>query len=305
MLRRLLLALSLTVIVPLAPSPASAETQNVIEGKVKKILIDYGHIPAGQVVYLLDGLAELSVSPEWTINFDEGANKGIVTIQTDGTARDGATGVLNYAYVSMGSAGGGRVVPLVYASLGAGQTLDLAMAAGGLDVTGDQADDEGFEIVGGMLGAVGAPIIPGTTPAVKFCATISMADVSDTDELFIGWRKPEPINATFANYDTYYAVGIQASAATAAIHRIFEDDGGGQDNDDTTLTWADGATKVLCAHVSAASVATVSVNGTTASAPSATTLDDGEPLVPFFRWLHAGAADGTPKIATLEVAYSR
>lgn len=239
--------------------------------------------------------------PEYLINFNEGAGKGFSTIQLDGTVRDGATGIYNIAYFSRGSAAI-RGAALVFESLGAGQTLDIAMAATGLDLTGDQADNEGFELQGGILGASGRPLYPGTDPAFKACATITITDVSDTDDLHFGFRKPETVNATFTSYNTYYAIGIVASAATAAIQTSQQDDAGGNTNTDTTLTWADTETKVLCVLASSAGVASVTVNGAVATGGTFT-FDDGEPIEPFFWWIHAGAADCVPVISSWSVAY--
>lgn len=229
--------------------------------------------------------------------FGYGASKGISTIQLDGTAYDGSTGIFNMA--TFGTAG----TKILYASLGAGQTADIVMVAGGLDIQGDNADNEGFDLTTGMLGASGRPMIPGVDPAFKFCATITVTDVSDTDELFVALRKPETINATWANYDTYAAIGIIASAATAAIKITTEDDAGGATTTDTTDTWADTATKALCVLVGSDRAVTYTINGNAPTATAAFSFDSGEPVIPTIRFLHAGAADCVPVISNWSVSY--
>jgi hypothetical protein len=240
-----------------------------------------------------------SVNPEYTELFAEGASKGLAAIQLDGTVADGTAGAYNMIYTGSGHA-------FLAVALGAGQTITTpTMAAGGLDITGDQADNEGFDITAGYLGASGRPMIPGTDPAFQFCATITVTDVSDTDELFVGWRKLETVQATDANYDTYAQIGIIASAATAAIQINTEDDGGGATTTDTTDTWADAATKALCVKVSSAGAVTYTINGAAPTATAAFTFDDGEPVIPTIRFLHAGAADCVPVVSRWEVSYQK
>jgi hypothetical protein len=234
----------------------------------------------------------------YTELFAEGASKGIAAFEFDGTASSGTAGAVDILYTGAGHR-------FISVPLGAGQTITVpTMAAGGLDITGDQADNEGFDIFAGVLGASGRPMIPGTDPAFYFCATLTVTDVSDTDELFVGWRKPEVVQATDADFDTYAQIGIIASAATAAIKITTEDDGGGATTTDTTDTWADAATKALCVNVSAAGVVTYTINGAAPTVTAAFTFDDGEPVIPTVRFLHAGAADCVPVLSRWEVGYS-
>lgn len=215
-------------------------------------------------------------------HFDEGASKGLATLQLDGTAADGSTGIYNIAYYGRNA--------FVYAALGAGQTADILADANGLDITGDSADNEGYEVMAGVLGASGRPFIVGTDPAFYTCATVTIADVSDTDEFYLGFRRPETVNATYDNYLDLVSIGIAASAATAAIQIETIDDNAANVTTDTTDTWADAATKVLCIYVSSAGVVTYKINGAAPTVTAAVTIDDGDPMIPFIRLLHAASS---------------
>lgn len=219
------------------------------------------------------------------------------TMQLDGTVYDGTTAVANIAYFNKG-------IKLVYWAQGAGQTLDIDMVTAGLDLTGDQADNEGFELVGGILGASGRPMVPGVDPAFYFCASITITDVSDTDDLHVGWRTVEIPNATYANFDSKASIGIVASAATAAIQITTEDDAGGVTTTDTTDTWADAASKRLCVYVGSDRAVTYTINNVAPTATAAFSFDTGEPVIPHVWWIHAGAADCVPVLTEWTVGWT-
>jgi hypothetical protein len=231
-----------------------------------------------------------------------GATKGLDMLTPLNAAYSGSTGAYNIAYVSAGTAAGNGG-SFAFAILGAGQTLAPAISAAGLDLTGDQTDNEGFDLVFGQMGTSGRIMYPGVDAAFKFCATINVTDVSDTDELFVGYRRPETVNATDANYDTYAQIGIIASAATAAIQLNTEDDAGGATTTDTTDTWADTATKALCVLVSGAGAVTYTINGAAPTATAAFSFDTGEGVIPTIRFLHAGSADCVPVVTTCAQSY--
>lgn len=240
----------------------------------------------------------------FSLTFDAGgATKGLDMIGLGGAAVTQSTGATNYAIVSAGTtAGNGQV--LQYYILGAGQTLSPAMAATGLDLTGDQADNEGFEIVAGWPGTVGRVMYPGVDAAFKLCVTSIVTDVSDTDEFYFGFRRPEPYQANFADYNTYAVIGITAAAATATFHTLTEDDGGGATDTTLVATWADAATKTACVLVSASAAATYTVNGAADANAAAFSFDVGEGVIPVVaRFLHAGAADCVPVLTVATLSY--
>lgn len=224
-------------------------------------------------------------SPAVFETFGVGDGLGIATLQLDGTPFDGATGIHNIAYFDNGNA-------LVYASLGAGQTLDIDMDATGLDVAGDQTADEGYEIRGGVLGASGRPFVVGQDAAFQFCASVTITDVSGTDEFHIGFRRPETINAAYDNYLDLVSIGIVTAADPALIQIETIDDNAATVTTSTTDTVADGVNKRYCILVSAAGAVTYTNDGNPPTATAAVTIDSGDPMIPFIYLLHdAGLAD--------------
>lgn len=237
---------------------------------------------------LLNGTVD---NPTYSEAFGEGDAKGLATMQLDGTVTDLATGVVNVAYIGKHR--------LVYASVGAGQTLDVDMDAGGLDVGGDQTDDEGYELVGGVLGASGRPFVIGTDPAFKFCATVVITDVSGTDDFHIGFRRAEIINQTFDNYLDLATIGNMSG--DIKLETI--DDNAATTTTDTTDNWADAASKVLCVLVSSAGVVTYTINGAAPTSTAAFTFDDGDPVVPFIHFINSADLADAITIDNWDVAY--
>lgn len=226
--------------------------------------------------------AMLAASPQLIESWGYGASKGITTMRYDGAAFTGATGVVHLAQFASGSTIG-------YASLGAGQTLNVVMSASGLDIGADQADNEGYELWGGNPLAGGRPFYIGVDPAFKVCLTSTIGTPNGTDDWQIGFRRAEVINAAVNSYTDYAAWSINTAATPAALRLESEINGAAAQDADTTETW-DGTSKVLCVLVSAAGVVTFTNAGSAPVATMAVTFDDGDPVVWFWRFLHATAA---------------
>lgn len=222
----------------------------------------------------------------------------------DHTVAPGTTGAHCYAQLPDGSR-------LGYWVLGAGQTiLGPVGATSGIDVACDQTDNEGLEIFSNAFCADGAPLAVGFDAAFYMLIKFAIQTINGCDDLFIGFRTRELVNATFENYDTYFGLGLNTAATPGALKVRNELNGGGADNTDTTQTIASATDLQVKVLVAANGVATVqhdaAVPGTLA-APTATaafTFDDGDQLVPTFRFLHANAAQaGTIVIKDWEVGY--
>ncbi len=180
-------------------------------------------------------------------------------------------------------------------------TLPVTTASTGLDISGDLVDNDGFEVTGGVLGASGTPFIVGDDPAFYFCATVTMADVSGSDEMMVGFRRAEPFQAAFTGYADYAAIGN----ISGDIKLETEVNGGGTTTTDTTDNWADAETKKLCVYVSAAGAATYKIDGVAPTTTAAFTFDDGDPVVPAVYLRHdADVANGTI-ITKWEVGYQQ
>jgi hypothetical protein len=179
---------------------------------------------------------------------------------------------------------------------------DMDAAADGLDIAGDQTDDDGVEVFSGVLGASGAPMVPGVDPAFQLCVTFEADDVSGTDELWFGFRSVEEPNATFNSYDTYATLGFDNG--TGDWHSETEDDGAGLDTDDLSFDALVDDTQVVgCVRVDDNRRVSYSVDGTVITDPDTFTFDSGEQVIPFFHFLHDSDLMDELFIQEWEVSY--
>ncbi len=187
-----------------------------------------------------------------------------------------------------------------YHILGAGQTITVpTYNAAGLDISLDQADDEGCEITNGINGAnLRAAFTVGTDPAFYAKCKFSIADVSGTDDCAFGFRKAEAYQANIDDYDEMFCLNVIGGNITREAIL----NGAATDSDDTDDDWADGETHTLEVYVSADGVCTCKIDGADPStAPSAFTFDDGEVVVPFFYFLHDSDVAGAVVLKEWEV----
>lgn len=232
------------------------------------------------------------------------ATDQVANVQPDGTAADGSTGVLNHCYTPGGLVFG-------YAALGAGQTITgPAITASGLNISGDQTADEGYELFSHWLGASGmGPFVIGQSPAFYFKIKLNIADISGTDDLQFGFRRAEIVNAAWDDYLDAVAMGVIAANDPGEVYIQTILNNAATTETDTTDTWADATDAEFAFFVSAAGVVTyqhdLSTPGTLA-APTATavfTFDDGDPVIPFCRFLHDTALAGEVNVLKWEVGY--
>jgi hypothetical protein len=164
------------------------------------------------------------------------------------------------------------------------------MAATGLDVQGDQVDNDGWELVHGILGTTGRPFIIGDDRAFYTSITFSVAAMAGTDELHFGFRRAEALNATFDNYLDVASLGWNTAATPAAIKIETILNNGATTTTDTTDTLANATSVTFRVNVSAAGVVTYLIDGAAPTTTAAFTFDDGDPVIPFFHFLQANAA---------------
>lgn len=227
-------------------------------------------------------------------SFGEGADKGFMTLQLDGTAEDGTADVHNVIYVGNGHKI--NYVPIV------AQTAVIAMTANGLNIGLDQTANDGAELYAGVNGASGRGAIIGTTGAFKASLTFQIADVSGTDDFHFGFRRAETVNATFDNYLDVASIGIVTSADPAAIQLETILNNGATTTTDTTDTLADGTSVKFTVLVSAAGVVTYLIDGVAPSTTAAFTFDDGDLVIPFIQFIQHGDFTGDFDIEELEYA---
>ena len=191
-----------------------------------------------------------------------------------------------------------------------GQTVPggVDMDAGSLDIAGDQTDNDGLELAWATHGASGRPMTVGTDPAFYTCATLTIADVSGSDDLHVGIRVLDDgdgdaggFNATFDDYHDLAALSMLSGdiytstiAADAATTET-----------DTTANWADAAEHTLCVYVSAAGVATFKVDGLEPATVGTYTFTDAETVIPFIHLLQASDLTGEIDLTEWEWGYQQ
>lgn len=177
--------------------------------------------------------------------------------------------------------------------LGAGQTLiNPVMIATGLDVSGDDADNEGVELYLGLLNRVKGVFKIGTDDAFFCRMRFAIATVGSADIIQFGFRGGATVpQAAQADYNDYTdmacfdiangRVDLVTALNNAAIVRT-----------DTTLTdWADAGVHEVEIRVSAAGVVTYKFDGGDPTVVAAFTFDDGDVVTPYFHVLHDASAD--------------
>lgn len=180
---------------------------------------------------------------------------------------------------------------LEYHVLGTQTILAPTMTATGFDINSqDQTDNDGIELCPGILASSPFKFTVGTDAAFKVRAKISVADVSGTDDLAIGFRKAEAYQANLDDYDEMACLNvISGDINTETILN-----GAATTSTDTTDNLADAGTVTLEVKVSAAGVVSYLIDGAppTAVAATAFTFDDAEVVVPFIYCLNASDVAG-------------
>lgn len=205
--------------------------------------------------------------------FDYGSGLGVDCIQEDWTPCSATGGEINILVFGDGYQLGEGMIGT--------QTLGVVMDADSLDISGDQTTSDGVELFGGPTYGMQGKVFFAGGPAFQFCADLTIADVSGTDEFHVGFRGYESFDVTVDDYLDMVTMGFNTSATPAAIkiETIVAD--GGTTTTDTTETWAEGARKILCVLVSSSRVVTYSINGQVPATVAALTLAAGLALVPF------------------------
>jgi hypothetical protein len=217
--------------------------------------------------------------------FDLGAQVSLDP-QSDGTAFSGATGEINQWGFRCGNT-------LAVHAIGTQTLLAPALNAIGLDVSGDQTNNDGWAMRGRSVASLGRlnrdHFIVGTSPAFFMKCKFSIADVSGIDDLRCGFAKVEAHNADPDALDELATMAIMAGdIKTQTIIN-------GNSTVATDLTapssgdWADGETHTFKILVSAAGVVTYELDDTAPTGAVAFTFDNGEVVTPY--WFHRHDSD--------------
>jgi len=233
--------------------------------------------------------------------------QGVTIMQTDGTAEGVADTEENFVTGSPLGVWQYRIELTQVAS-------SWVQAGGRLLIGADDigsADNEGAEyLIAGLSGTAGAygRFLKTGTSGGCMAASITVTNVSGTDQLYIGFRTNDEAfldNAAMA-YDHRGNVGLNANDGSIVSSQIAVD-GEALDDDDSGVNWADGETRVLKYCISKAGVPTVfytdavTLNSvqeqyptykpvTLVVAESGTTFDAGISMVPVIFYLHTAEA---------------
>jgi hypothetical protein len=221
----------------------------------------------------------------------ESADTPLVLDAKDYTARDTAAQAQNLMYCPDGTI-------LAIAAIGDGQTAGPAGGAAGIDLQADQADNEGWEVYSGVDGADGRPMSVGHDSAFFFRCKFKIEDISAVDDLFVGFRKHEALNGTMTSYTDYFGLGLDTGADPGDVKVREELNNAAGASTDTNDNLADATDVEFAIYVSSAGVATVKhdiATPGTLAAPTATstfTFDDGDQIIPIFRFIQDANLSG-------------
>jgi len=165
----------------------------------------------------------------------------------------------------------------------------------GVDLSQDQTDNDGVEHVWGALNTNGPTTFTVGTDNCYVRMKFRIADVTGTDDCFVGFRKNEASQANLDDYDEM--AGLNVILGDIKVETILN--GLATTTTDTTLDWADDATKTLEVQVRGTAVSYL-VDGAGVSGVSAFAFDSGEVIVPFFFFLQATTAPGKVWLLELE-----
>ena len=183
-----------------------------------------------------------------------------------------------------------------YHILGTQTILAPILAATGLDIEMDATDNDGVEITQGITAASRSAFVVGTSAPFFLKVRFSIEDVSETDDLAIGFRLAEAYQANIDSYNTWAAFNIQAGT----VNTETELDAGGTTTTDTGETWVNGATKTLEVYVDANGAVTYKIDGVAPTTTVAFSITDGDTVVPFLYFLHLNTSANSVIIRSWE-----
>ncbi len=160
----------------------------------------------------------------------------------------------------------------------------------GLNISQDLSNNDGIEYTTSLTAGTGNPTayVIGTDPPFFCRARVTIADITGTDDFWVGFRKREAFQALPNNYADYYVVGLDNDAGD--INTESEVAGGSALSTDTTLNWANAETHSLEIRVSGSGVVTCYVDDVLAASADAYTFTSGLTVVPYIFLIHTAAA---------------
>jgi len=227
------------------------------------------------------------------IDFTSAGSGIVASLAGIGGAAAGATGNENILKFSNNET-------LYHHVMGTQTILIPAVTADGLNIAQDLTNNDGAELSScPVTGSGGVQFVVGTDPAFYFACTVTVTDVSGTDDFAIGFRKAETYQANVDDYDEMAAFNIiSGDIKTETIIN-----GASTVTTDTTDNWTDTQSKTVKVLVSAAGVVTYQVDGSAPTTTAAFTFDDAEVVIPFVYLLHTSDAAESTIITAWDVGY--
>jgi hypothetical protein len=179
------------------------------------------------------------------------------------------------------------------------------LSADGLEITLDADNTDGataIEFNNGTTARSRNAYTIGTDPAFFFEATLKIDDISDLEEIFMGFRKAEAYQADPDDYDEAVGFHIGETGATVADGQInlfkILNNAATSYVDTTETDWADAGEHTLRVEVSQQGVVTWYYDNLVPVVSSTFTFDNGEVVLPFL-YLDAttGSTNGDPGVS--------
>ena len=173
----------------------------------------------------------------------------------------------------------------------------------GLNITQDLTDNDGIEYFGAAVIGAGNPsqFVIGTDPAFFCRARITLADVSGTDDLSVGFRIVAAGQANFDDYTDLAGIGLNNATGDINIETILNN--AATTSTDTTNNWADAETHTLEVRVSKAGVVTYLIDDAAPLVTAAFTFDNGDTVCPYLFLINATTTPGAVSVLEWECDY--
>ena len=195
-----------------------------------------------------------------------------VVVQTDGTVPSGVDAEVNVMAI------GSNVFEM--ANIGTQTIIVPVLEADGLDIGRDLTDNDGCQVSQGILARSKSAFTIGTD-AFYLKVTFKIADMSGTDDCFVGFRKTAAYQA--ANLDDYTDfAGLNVILGDIKVETALNN--AATTTTDATDNWLDTESHTLEVYVSKAGAATYKIDGAAPTATAAFTFDSGDVVVPHFHF---------------------
>lgn len=235
-------------------------------------------------------------------------NNGYLIMQDDGTAQSVTDDEDNFVY-------GSPLGAIEYREELGKTTSSWVTVDGVLDISADDTtNDEGVEIVFGTGEGTLQQVLEAGTHGACIAAMVTVADISGTDQVQIGWRQNEAFtdSAAYAGYTVWNSVGINATDGSIVSSQEVSE---ATDTDDSGINWADTERRALKVCVSSGGVPTAYYSDASpdneepvyqaiAMTETGSTLTAGTGLVPFLSYLAAGTDGADVTVQWVELTYT-